>query len=405
MIKLWKKERWLLVPCPDYDVAAMEAWLEQQAQKGLFLSAENGFFLGFACFEVGNPKRVRYRLDVIPKEKVFADFPENKAAAIQLAQEMGWEFVTERREFLIYRCDDETLPELNTDPAVQALSLKRVQRNLSSRVWSTCYCFFVYPILLFALRMPAFLLSVLTLGTLRVLALFLITAVMAAGEICDWRRLRKLRNHLQAGGRIEHTQENPGWTKRSVAEKIASPILTAVWIALLISFVVKTGNPARSTQTDLSASPLPAASSFLTLPQEDADDRDELTLLARSDVLVQGDIYTLEERVGSFRYDAEYYDMRAPWLAKWLADDFARYDARGIFSSRTYRITSLDLPALDADTAYCYFLQDTRRGHYWGHRVIVQKGCKVISADIWWTYDSDFPAETIARALLAAISE
>ena len=55
MIKLWKKERWLLVPCPDYDVAAMEAWLEQQAQKGLFLSAENGFFLGFACFEVGSP--------------------------------------------------------------------------------------------------------------------------------------------------------------------------------------------------------------------------------------------------------------------------------------------------------------------------------------------------------------
>ena len=405
MIKLWKKERWLLVPCPDYDVAAMEAWLEQQAQKGLFLSAENGFFLGFACFEVGNPKRVRYRLDAIPKEKVFADFPENKAAAIQLAQEMGWEFVTERREFLIYRCDDETLPELNTDPAVQALSLKRVQRNLSSRVWSTCYCFFVYPILLFALRMPAFLLSVLTLGTLRVLALFLITAVMAAGEICDWRRLRKLRNHLQAGGRIEHTQENPGWTKRSVAEKIANPILTAVWIVLLLSFVVKTGNPARSTQADLSASPIPAASSFLALPQAAADERVELTLLARRDVLVQDNIYTLEERAGSFRYDAEYYDMRAPWLAKWLADDFARYDARGIFSSRTYRITSLDLPALDADTAYCYFLQDTRRGHYWGHRVIVQKGCKVISADIWWTYDSDFPAETFARTLLAAISE
>ena len=143
----------------------------------------------------------------------------------------------------------------------------------------------------------------------------------------------------------------------------------------------------------------------LTLPQADTEDRDELTLLARRDVLVQDNIYTLEERAGSFRYDAEYYDMRAPWLAKWLADDFARYDARGIFSSRTYRITSLDLPALDADTAYCYFLQDTRRGHYWGHRVIVQKGCKVISADIWWTYDRGFPAETFARALLTAISE
>lgn len=267
------------------------------------------------------------------------------------------------------------------------------------------YYLFIYPVLLLSFRLPALLLSVVTLGTLRLLALLLIALVQTLGAVCDWRRLRKLRNHLQAGGRIEHTQENPGWTKRSVAEKIANPILTAVWIVLLLSFVVKTGNPARSTQADLSASPLPAASSFLTLPQEDADDRDELTLLARRDVLVQGDIYTLEERAGSFRYDAEYYDMRAPWLAKWLADDFARYDARGIFSSRTYRITSLDLPALDADTAYCYFLQDTRRGHYWGHRVIVQKGCKVISADIWWTYDSDFPAETFARALLTAISE
>ena len=294
---------------------------------------------------------------------------------------------------------------LTPDPAVQALSLRRVQSTLSNRVFMSFYYLFIYPVLLLSFRLPALLLSVITLGTLRLLALLLIALVQTLGAVCDWRRLRKLRNHLQAGGRIEHTQENPGWTKRSVAEKIANPILTAVWIVLLLSFVVKTGNPARSTQTDLNASPLPAASSFLTLPQEDADDRDELTLLARRDVLVQDNIYTLEERAGSFRYDAEYYDMRAPWLAKWLADDFARYDARGIFSSRTYRITSLDLPALDADTAYCYFLQDTRRGHYWGHRVIVQKGCKVISADIWWTYDSDFPAETFARALLAAISE
>ncbi len=405
MIKLWKKERWLLVPCPDYDVAAMEAWLEQQAQKGLFLSAENGFFLGFACFEVGSPKHVRYRLDVIPKEKVFADFPENKASAIELAQEMGWEFVTERGVFLVYRCMDDTLPELNTDPAVQAMSLKRIQSTLSNRIFLTFWYFFLYPVLSFALRFPAVLLSVLTAGTLRICVLLFLTIVELTGAVRDWRRLRKLRNHLQAGGRIEHTPENPGWTKRSVAEKIAHPILTALWIALLISFVVKTGNPSRSTPADLSASPIPAASSFLTLPQADAGERDELTLLSRSDLLAQGNIYTLEERAGSFRYDAEYYDMRTPWLAKWLADDFARYDARGIFSSRTYRITSLDLPALDADTAYCYFLHDTRRGHYWGHRVIVQKSCKVVSADIWWTYDSDFPAETIARALLAAISE
>ena len=33
MIKLWKKERWLLVPCPDYDVAAMEVWGDRIFEK------------------------------------------------------------------------------------------------------------------------------------------------------------------------------------------------------------------------------------------------------------------------------------------------------------------------------------------------------------------------------------
>lgn len=404
MNKLTKKCRWVIVPCPDYDVPAMESWLEEQAARGWFLSKENGFFLGLACLESGAPKRVRYRLDAIPKEKLFSEFPENKQSAIELTQEMGWEYVTERKEFLIYRCDNAGLPELNTDPAVQALSLKRVQRALADRIFSTCYYLFLYPVLLFALRMPAFLLSVLTLGTLRFLGILSITIVQSVEAIRDWRRLKKLRKHLQSGGHIEHTN---GWRdekKRAIARKIISPILTAIWLVLLCSFVVTSKQAVQGTPADLGASPVPAASSFLTLPLAETDDRDELALLARSDLLARGSIYKLEERAGRFRYDAEYYEMRAPWLAKWLASDFRRYDARGFFGRHAYEITELALPALDADTAYCYFLQDTRRGHYWGHRVIVQKGCKLVCADIWWPYESAFPAEAIAQSLVSSIT-
>ena len=162
MNEITKKQRWVLVPCLDYDVPAMESWLEEQAMQGLFLSKDDGFFLGLACFETGNPKRVRYRLGAVPKEKAFSEFDEKKQAAIALAEEMGWEFVAEWKEFLIYRCDDAHLPELNTDPAVQALSLKRVQGALADRVFSTCYYLFLYPILLFLLQQPTFLLGVLT---------------------------------------------------------------------------------------------------------------------------------------------------------------------------------------------------------------------------------------------------
>mgnify|MGYP000917924416 FL=1 len=278
MNEITKKQRWVLVPCPDYDVPAMESWLEEQAMQGLFLSKDDGFFLGLACFESGAPRRVRYRLDAVPKEKAFSEFDEKKQAAIALAEEMGWEFVAEWKEFLIYRCGDAHLPELNTDPAVQALSLKRVQNALADRVFSTCYYLFLYPILLFLLQQPTFLLGVLTVGTTRFLALVLVTIVQTWGAVRDWSRLRRLRKHLQSGGHIEHTD---GWhkeRKRCLAGKIIRPILTAVWLVLLVSIMVMPRLHPDAPTIDAGEAPLPTLSSFATFPVDETDDRYELTL-------------------------------------------------------------------------------------------------------------------------------
>ena len=395
MTELTNKRRWFIVPCPDYDVPAMESWLEEQALHGWYLTKDDGFFLGLACFVQGIPKRVRYRLDAIPKEKAFAEFPENKAAAIELAQELGWEYVTERKEFLFYRCMDDTLPELNTDSAVQALSLKRVQSALAGRIFNVCYFLFLYPFLNLSLRFPAFLLSVLTLGTLRFLGMVAVTAVLLVGAVRDWRRLKKLRAHLRSGGRIEHTN---GWhdeKTRCIAEKILHPILTAVWFALLLSFIV--GRTDASVRvTDASTLPVPTLSAIAELRETSPDDHTSLHLRENSDLLAPV-IDEIEEGYGSYICDTTYYELRTPWLAKWLASDLRRYDNRHLFGKHAYEITEFPLPDLGMDTAYCYY------GRYYGNRVIVQKGCKVVSAYIWWPSDDAFPAETIARALAAAI--
>lgn len=395
MTDLTNKRRWFLVPCPDYDVPAMESWLEEQALHGWYLTKDDGFFLGLACFVQGTPRRVRYRLDATPKEKAFADFPENKAAAIELAQELGWEYVTERKEFLFYRCMDETLPELSTDPAVQALSLKRVQSALAGRIFNVCYFLFLYPFLNLSLRFPAFLLSVLTLGTLRFLGLVAVTAVLLIGAVRDWRRLKKLRAHLRSGGRIEHTN---GWhdeKTRCIAEKILTPVLTAVWFALLLTFIVA---PERTSVevTDASTLPVPTLSAILQRPITPADERNSLQLEEASDLLAPV-VETIHEYYGGCNYDTTYYELRTPWLAKWLADDLWRYDDRHLFGKNVYEITEYPLPDLGMDTAYCYY------GRHYGNRVIVQKGCKVVSAYIWWASEDVFPAESIARALANAI--
>ncbi len=401
MNEITKKQRWVLVPCPDYDVPAMESWLEEQAMQGLFLSKDDGFFLGLACFESGAPRRVRYRLDAVPKEKAFSEFDEKKQAAIALAEEMGWEFVAEWKEFLIYRCGDAHLPELNTDPAVQALSLKRVQNALADRVFSTCYYLFLYPILLFLLQQPTFLLGVLTVGTTRFLALVLITIVQTWGAVRDWSRLRRLRRHLQSGGRIEHTD---GWReekKRCLAGKIIRPILTAVWLVLLVSMMVMPRLHPDALAIDAGEAPLPTLSSFATFPVDETDDRYELTLDETHDLLAP-EGYTLRERSGGAIYDADYYELRAPWLAEWLARDLLRYDERRMSrmsAKHTNTLTKILLPEdLDADTAQCY--QDP----FGEYRLLLQKGKKLLSVTLWWPSSTAFPAEQIARTLLEGIS-
>ena len=400
MNEITKKQRWVLVPCPDYDVPAMESWLEEQAMQGLFLSKDDGFFLGLACFESGAPRRVRYRLDAVPKEKAFSEFDEKKQAAIALAEEMGWEFVAEWKEFLIYRCGDAHLPELNTDPAVQALSLKRVQNALADRVFSTCYYLFLYPILLFLLQQPTFLIGVLTVGTTRFLALVLVTIVQTWGAVRDWRRLRRLRKHLQSGGHIEHTD---GWRKerkRCLAGKIIRPVLTAIWLVLLVSMMVMPRLHPDALAIDAGEAPLPTLSSFAAFPIDETDDGYELTLAETHDLLAP-ERYSLREQSMGTIYEADYYELRAPWLAVWLANDLRRYDegrAFRLFSKHTRELTKLALPEdLDASMARCY--QD----QYGAYRLLLQKGKKLLSVTLWWPSSAAFPAGQIARTLLESM--
>ncbi len=314
---------------------------------------------------------------------------------------MGWEFVAEWKEFLIYRCGDAHLPELNTDPAVQALSLKRVQNALADRVFSTCYYLFLYPILLFLLQQPTFLLGVLTVGTTRFLALVLVTIVQTWGAVRDWSRLRRLRRHLQSGGRIEHTE---GWReekKRCLAGKIIRPILTAVWLVLLVSMMVMPRLHPDALAIDAGEAPLPTLSSFATFPVDETDDRYELTLDETHDLLAP-EINSLREQSMGTIYEADYYELRAPWLAVWLANDLRRYDegrAFRLFSKHTRELTKLALPEdLDASMARCY------QGQYGAYRLLLQKGKKLLSVTLWWPSSAAFPAGQIARTLLESIS-
>ena len=97
------------IPYYFYQVDAIEDWLDEQAQKGLF-PLETRFGTAMS-FRRDTPRAVRYRIDV----KRNIGYTDEKAR-IAAYREMGWEYVCDLTPYLdIYRCDDPAAPELNTD--------------------------------------------------------------------------------------------------------------------------------------------------------------------------------------------------------------------------------------------------------------------------------------------------
>ena len=110
------------LPYEFFEVDAVEAWLDEQARKGLSLQKVTG---RFCRFERTAPHTARYRVNV-PSKQDMQTLDERKAAY----REMGWEYVTpltDKSE--IYRALSPDAVELNTDEEVLDETLHGVLKN------------------------------------------------------------------------------------------------------------------------------------------------------------------------------------------------------------------------------------------------------------------------------------
>lgn len=97
-----------LNPYYTYQIDAIESWLDEQAQKGLFLSGLVGNLFSFVK---GEPKQVRYRIDL----KDGVNYTDDQARIADY-REFGWEYVCDLSSRAdIYVSHDPAAVELNTD--------------------------------------------------------------------------------------------------------------------------------------------------------------------------------------------------------------------------------------------------------------------------------------------------
>lgn len=220
-----------LPPCPSYDVEGTESWLEDMAKKGLWL-AEDGLFVGVADFWKREPANIRYRLTAA--EKPTGMWAENNGEPQEEEKELneryGWEYIAQRGGFHIYRSFDENAREPDTDPAVQALALRKVCKRQRGDVFFCVWWGMLYPVLFLrgnVLGLALGLGSPFFLFTLALDLWWFFASCRAAVS------LEKLKRQLQNGNALTHRKD---WRRKTASYFIAKALkisLSILWVILL----------------------------------------------------------------------------------------------------------------------------------------------------------------------------
>ena len=365
-----KKKKVMLTPCPSYDIAGTEGWLEEMAGAGWLLCKDSifGIWATFEPRDPGDTRPVRYRLDPAGEATgwIFGSSrPDGEKA--EGYREMGWEYVTFHGEFYLYRTFDPEAVELNTDPAVQALALKKVGSQMKGQLFSLIFWLVIYPLA----GLGGFLLTAaLLLGT-PFFAVFTLSFLLSV--YCNLRgiiHLRKVRRQLRAGEPLRAAVRPRKKARRYQAVWAADLLLTAVWVLMAVGY----------WKADLDGDFTHLLAGYVeeidvpTLAALDVDGEpvyyewttdSEGTVEIHSDWLL-GTVYSTEETGAATLSDGrvfhgglyvDYIEASSPWIARTVAREYVRYDRwknRWTLFRQESDWKELPLPDLGVDYAVAY---------------------------------------------------
>ena len=358
-----------VIPFESCDIPAIQNWLEDMAEKGLFFK-ECGVF--FAKFEKGEPKDMRYRLDFC--DVVACDIPEEKK---ELYERSGWNVVGDFKNDCVVICtDDPDAPEIYTDCELLAKPLKSIISKY--RIYLAALCVMLLTALVHcglpdSVGVIRFLCNI----TTPYLAAALVLIVLLAAEIIFGAarliKLKAMAKRIKNGADIPNGEK--GGFSRAVG-KVLIPLaipITVAWAA----FVLLHDNEADSDAeiTDFSALPFPTCED---LGWKYDEQRSSAYGSDSVDSTIVNKRYFLSQN-GDVNFQTEYVDMNSEHAAKLLSEDkierLKQYDEASYNTAmqRRYELERdgyeiNDAPEermlyeYDADGAHVFYLRADHRG-------------------------------------------
>lgn len=358
-----------VIPFESCDIPAIQNWLEDMAEKGLFFK-ECGVF--FAKFEKGEPKKMRYRLDFC--DVVACDIPEEKK---ELYERSGWNVVGDFKNDCVVICtDDPDAPEIYTDCELLVKPLKNIM--LKYRIYVAALCVMLLTALVHcglpdSVGVIRFLCNI----TTPYLAAALVLIVLLAAEIIFGAarliKLKAMAKRIKNGADIPNREK--GAFSRAVG-KVLIPLaipITVAWAA----FVLLPDSAADSDAeiTDFSALPFPTCED---LGWKCDEQRSSAYGSDSVDSPIVNKRYFLSQN-GDVNFQTEYVDMNSEHAAKLLSEDkierLKQYDEASYNTAmqRRYELERdgyeiNDAPEermlyeYDADGAHVFYLRADHRG-------------------------------------------
>ena len=401
-----------LPPCPPYDVEATESWLEEMAAQGWMLEKDN-IFLGVAVFEKAEPAHVRYRLEASSRR--VGDFDDIGGAPDPEAEEMnadfGWEYAARRGQFHIYRSPAGSGPELHTDPRVQALAIKSLEKRQIHQLLNVLLILGINLLFSVYLRVGSLLLSAAAAG----LPITLLTAFLAlwllAAPVREAVHLGRLKKRLAAGQPLRHDGD---WRKGQMgyyARLLVNLLLFLTWLLVLLHLwagkaegrgkealadykrILPFADMRDFAEGDFRLSELEVT--WLDMPYSSVIDESNAFVRRYVDLAEHARILRPDGTALDGGLYVTYFDARWEWLARALAGELLRVDRRK--TGRGWR-ESLEYPDLGLDEATAY------RNDVHVPCVMLRQGRVVLRAMFYQTGEGeDMPLEQWAGILADSI--
>lgn len=358
-----------VIPFESCDIPAIQNWLENMAEKGLFFK-ECGVF--FAKFEKGEPKDMRYRLDFC--DVVACDIPEEKK---ELYERSGWNVVGDFKNDCVVICtDDPDAPEIYTDCELLAKPLKSIISKY--RIYLAALCVMLLtalahcglPNAVRVIRFLGYIPKPFFAAVLILLALLIGEIIFRAARLI---KLKAMARRIKNGADIPNGEK--GGCSRAVG-KVLIPLaipITVAWAA----FVLLPDNAADSDAeiTDFSALPFPTCED---LGWKCDEQRSSAYGSDSVDSTIVNKRYFLSQN-GDVNFRTEYVDMNSEHAAKLLSEDkierLKQYDEASYNTAmqRRYELERdgyeiNDAPEermlyeYDADGAHVFYLRADHRG-------------------------------------------